>query len=717
LSFIINGCNKSYDTIVIEDFENRSLGDWTAEGKAFASGFAVGENAHDMLGQLGKGIASSLNYGDEPATGILRSGPFRIDKNSIHFLIGAQEIYFLPGPNAMKNPDDLAIQLIVDGKVVRSQVPDEFHAMFWRAWNVSEFKGKQAQIQIVDNDNRRGAHIDIDQIVQNDIPVEGRLVERKLTISHPKMNFPAKEGSVRNYIELWIDGKQIRAADIELARKEIDFWVVTDLNQWQGKEVVIRTRQYNEDDPSVLDKITMADDILDSDSLYQEPLRSQFHFSSKRGWLNDPNGLVYYDGEWHLFYQHNPFNWDHSRNDYNKTWGHAISRDLIHWNELPDAIHPDHLGPIYSGSAVVDENNSTGFQTGDEMPIVCIYTSAGGRSPWSKNEKFSQSLAYSNDRGRTFSIYVNNPVQPNIEYLNRDPKAIWHEPANQWVIILHFDERAMGFFTSKDLKTWEFQGELESEVMSDCPELFELALDGNDDNKKWIIHGGSGEYLIGDFNGKMFKPESDYIKYNYGNGFYASQTFNNVPKEDGRRIQMAWGLIPTKGMPFNMIMLFPLELTLRTTEEGPRIFTYPVREIEKIHGREHSWEDINIKPKENILSSLRGDLFDIDVEFDAGKGKEFGFVINGYTVAYNKVLKELSCGNNIASLRPENGKIQIRLLVDRVSTEIFGNKGRIYMPMRTLPLGDTKGIQVYSKGGSTKVTSLKVWEVMSIWDY
>jgi sucrose-6-phosphate hydrolase SacC (GH32 family) len=718
IAIFVFGCaEKRSDTIVIEDFNGDSYGDWIAEGTAFATGPAGGEDSHRMLGLLGSGFAASVNYGNEPAIGTLTSPPFLIERKSIHFLISSHELHFLPGPDGMKNPEDQVIQLLVDKKVVRSQVPDEFHAMFWRSWDVSEFKGKKAQIRIVDNDNRKWAHIDIDHIIQNDIPVEGFVVERQLSIDKTLLNMPVKKGILRNYLELFVDGKQIRGIDVGLATGDVDYWVVADLTPWMGKEVTVRTRKYDEEDSSILDRLAMADDILESGNLYQESLRSQFHFSSKRGWINDPNGLVYYDGEWHLFYQHNPYNWDHSRNDYNKTWGHAVSTDLVYWNELPGAIHPDHLGPIYSGSAVVDFNNTTGFQTGDEKPIVCIYTSAGGRSPWSIKEKFSQSLAYSNDRGRTFTIYEGNPVQPNIEYINRDPKAIWHEETNQWVVILHFDERAMGFFTSKDLKTWQFNGEIESEVMSDCPELFQLALDGNENNKKWILHGGSAHYLIGDFDGKMFKPQSDYIKYNYGNGFYASQTFNDVPKEDGRRIQMAWGLTPTEGMPFNMIMLFPVELTLQNTEEGPRMYAYPVKEIENIHGKEHAWTDIQIFPKKNILANLKGELFDIDVEFYAGNGKEFGFVINGYTVAYDKISKQLSCGENKVKLLPINGIIQLRILVDRVSTEIYANHGRIYMPMRTLPTGAAKGLEVYSIGGNTKLRSLKVREVKSIWDY
>jgi fructan beta-fructosidase len=718
VSLLVYGCSQNAsDTIVIEDFDGESYGEWTAEGTAFASGPSGGEDTHRMVGLLGSGFAASLNYENEPAVGTLTSPPFLIEKNSIHFLISSHELHFLPGPGGMENPDDQVIQLLVDDKVVRSKVPDEFHAMFWRSWDVSEFKGKKARIRIVDNDKRRWAHIDIDHIIQNDIPVEGLSVERRLTVNRPLLNLPVKEGAVRNYIELFADGKQIRGIDVELAKEDIDYWVVADLTPWMGKDLIVRTRKFDDHNRSILDRLTLADDILESNDLYQETLRSQFHFSSKRGWLNDPNGLVYYDGEFHLFYQHNPYNWDHSRNDYNKTWGHAVSTDLVYWNEMPDAIHPDHLGPIYSGSAVIDEKNTTGFQTGEEKPIVCIYTSAGGRSPWSKEEKFTQSLAYSNDRGRTFTIYEGNPVQKNIEYINRDPKAIWHEPTNQWVIVLHFDERANGFFTSKDLKSWEFQSELESDVLSDCPELFQLAIDGDKNNKKWILYGGSGHYFLGDFDGKVYKPETSEIKYNYGNGFYASQTFSNVPEEDGRRIQMAWGVIPTLEMPFNMILLFPVELTLHSTEEGPRMFAYPVKEIEKIHGKEYTWSDIELQPEKNILSDVTGELFDIEAEFSVGEGEEFGFVINGYSVNYQKESGQLISGEMKADLKPENGKIHLRILVDRVSIEIFANNGRIYMPMRALPTGEKPGLKVFTKGGSTKINSLKVHEVKSIWDY
>jgi len=688
------------DLILIEDFEASSYGEWTAEGDAFGKG----PRKRGMVGALGSRSAASTG---RSGVGTLTSPAFTIERNAIYLLLGSIEI---DGP-----PQELAVELLVDGDVVRTTSPSRYHAMFWESWDVAEFKGKKGRIRIVDKDTRRSAYISVDHIVQSDVPAERPLLERTITVTKPVLNFPLKTGAARHYIELVVDGKQVRAMDVELATDDIDYWVVTDISPWLGKEVLMRTRQHPLGNAHILDRISVEDDIRDADDLYREALRPQFHFSSKRGWINDDNGLVYYDGEYHLYYQHNPYGWDHSRNDYNKTWGHAVSTDLVHWTELAGVIHPDHLGTIYSGSAVVDEHNTTGFQTGKEKPIVAVYTSAGGRSPWSEGKPFSQSIAYSNDRGRTFTPYEGNPVLPNIEYINRDPKAIWHEPTNQWVIVLHFERGVMAFFTSKDLKSWEFQSEFESRYLVDCPELFQLPVDGDEDNKKWIIYGGPGAYYVGDFDGKQYTPETEITRYSYGNCFYASQTFNNVPEEDGRRIQIAWGTIAMLGMPFNQQLLFPVELTLRTTDEGLRMFAYPVKEIESIHAKEYTWTDVRLKPGQNILANVKGELFDIDAEFEIGRVDEFGFMIRGVPVVYNVKKNQLSCGRPKAILKPIDWKIRLRILVDKVSIEVFANDGRIYMPIRAIPEGDQKGLEIFTKGGSIKLSSLKIHELNSIW--
>jgi len=688
------------DLVLIEDFEAASYGKWTTEGDAFGKG----PRERGMVGALGRRIAASTG---RSGVGTLTSPAFTIERNAIYLLVGAIEI---DGP-----PQEVAIELLVDGNVVRTTTPSRYHAMFWESWDVTEFKGEKARIRIVDKDYRRPAIIFVDHIVQSDIPAERPLLERTITVTKPVLNFPLKTGAARHYIELVVDGKQVRAMDVELATDDdIDYWVVTDLSPWLGKELLIRTRQHPLGNAHVLDRISVEDGIRDADDLYREALRPQFHFSSKRGWINDTNGLIYYDGEYHLYYQHNPYGWDHSRNDYNKTWGHAVSTDLVHWTELAGAIHPDHLGTIYSGSAVLDKDNSTGFQTNKEKPIVAVYTSAGGRSPWSEGKLFSQSISYSNDRGRTFTTYKGNPVLPNIEYINRDPKTIWYEPTGKWVMVLHFDGRAMAFFTSDDLKTWEKQSEFKSPYLVDCPELFQLAVDGDEDNKKWIIYGGPGAYYVGDFDGKEFKPETGITEYSRGNCFYASQTFSNIPK--GRRVQMAWGVIPMEGMPFNQQLLFPVELTLHTTDEGLRMFAYPVKEIESIHAKEHTWTDVQLKPGQNILSGVKGELFDIDAEFDTGDADEFGFLINGFSVKYNVDKNQLSCGDSKAKLKSIDGKIRLRILVDRVSIEVFANDGRIYMPIRAIPEPDERMLEVFTKGGKIKISSLKIHELKSIWN-
>jgi sucrose-6-phosphate hydrolase SacC (GH32 family) len=357
--------------------------------------------------------------------------------------------------------------------------------------------------------------------------------------------------------------------------------------------------------------------------------------------------------------------------------------------------------------------------------LVLIYTNAREDSQWIKGKPFTQSIAYSNDRGRTFTPYEGNPVQSNIEHLNRDPKAIWHEPTNQWVIVLHFHRRAMAFFTSKDLKSWKFESELECSF-SDCPELFQLPLDGDEQNKKWILYGGSGDYIVGDFDGTNFTKETEELRFSYGNLFYASQNFNDIPEEDGRSIQIAWGRVDLPEMPFNQMMTFPVSLTLRSTDEGLRMFACPVEEIDNIRGKKHAWTDIPLKPGENPLEEVKGNLFDIDAKIEVRDADEVGLVINGFPVVYSvndqrlvggdgKKGDPFDSGETQADLAPEDGAITLRILVDRPSVEIFANGGRIYMPMQAVRDLKDQSLSIYSKGGDAHVEQLTVYEMKPIW--
>ena len=443
---------------------------------------------------------------------------------------------------------------------------------------------------------------------------------------------------------------------------------------------------------------------------YKETHRPQFHFTPKTNWTNDPNGLIFYKGEYHLFFQHNPFGIDWG----NMTWGHAVSRDLVHWKQLPHALHPDELGTMFSGSGVVDWNNTGGFQTGDESVLVNFYTSAGSHAP--KEVPFTQSIAYSNDRGRSWTKYEGNPVIEHIVGSNRDPKVIWHEPTQKWVMALYLDQNDYALFGSTNLKEWTRLSDLQIPD-TECPDIFELPVDGDPDNTKWVFWGAAGKYYVGSFDGTTFTPEGDAPRSDYGANFYAAQTWSDVPESDGRRIQIAWmsGSKPPD-MPFNQQMSFPCALTLRTTSEGIRLHREPVAEIESIHTYTHAWSDLALKPGENPLAGLTGELFDIRAEIALNDATAVGFNIRGQDVRYDVAEQQLTFLERSGPLAvPRNGKITLQILVDRISIEAFGNAGELSMTSYFLPDLNNADIGIYADGGTARLVSLKVHELRSSW--
>ena len=533
--------------------------------------------------------------------------------------------------------------------------------------------------------------------------------ERNFTFEKKYLNLPVKNESPSRLIRIIIEDDIVREFEINLAPGNPDFWVYLELKEFHGMKGVVQIDTLEYDLFEGFRSIYQDDTFPGEEQLYQEKLRPQFHFSSKRGWNNDPNGLMFYGGEYHLFYQHNPFGWPWG----NMTWGHAVSKDLIHWEELGDALHPDEFGTMFSGSGVVDWKNTTGFQTGEEPPLICIYTNAGDVNPWSKGKPFTQGIAYSNDRGRTWTKYEGNPVQGHLNEGNRDPKVIWWEETNEWVIVLYLIDDRMAFFRSPDLKRWELQSVMDA--FHECPELFQLPIDGNENNKKWILYGASGNYFIGEFDGSKFTPDTPEIRYNYGNAFYASQTFSDIPPEDGRRIQIGWATIEIPGMPFNQMMNFPVELSLRKTEDGLLMFANPVKEIEKLYKKSHSIKNEELHQGDNPLSQINGELFDIKAELNVGTASKLGFNVRGKEVAYHRKSKEIVCGEEVAPCKPLDGIIKLRILVDRTSIEIFINDGRYYMPMGFIADENYKSVSVFTEEGEAEIVNLEVYELKSAW--
>lgn len=438
-------------------------------------------------------------------------------------------------------------------------------------------------------------------------------------------------------------------------------------------------------------------------SLYNEPIRPQFHFCAKANWLNDPNGLVYYKGQYHLFFQHNPLSVDWG----NLTWGHAVSSDLVHWTELEPAIHPDELGDIYSGSAVVDWQNTSGLKKGDEKPICAFYSAAG--------KPFTQCLAYSTDSGKTFSKYEKNPVVPHIAGENRDPKVFWYAPGKHWVMALYLDGDEYAILNSADLIHWTQVSSLHFPKDGECPDLFELPVDGDAKNMKWVFVAGTGSYLIGSFDGKTFRPESGPFVGDYGEHYYATQSYNDIPAADGRRIQITWmrgGLYPN--MPFNQQMNFPCQCTLKTFPDGIRMCRVPVHEIEKLWTKDHKWSDAAITSGDNLLSGIKNELVDIDATIDLADADEVGFKLHGQTVAYVVKDQTLTALGRSAKLTPIDNRLSLRILLDRNSVEVYADQGRVVISNCVVP-GDDHSIELYTKGGKARIVSMHVHELKSAW--
>lgn len=446
--------------------------------------------------------------------------------------------------------------------------------------------------------------------------------------------------------------------------------------------------------------------------LYKESLRPQFHFTGRywnnykpnpqqgqEGWINDVNGLVYYGGEYHLFAQ-----------QWGRCWIHAVSKDLLHWNQLPPILLEDaKFGWSASGSAFVDWRNTSGLQTGKEHVLVAFYTG------W--NPK-AQCMAYSNDKGRTWTKYDKNPVlacQDRSPKEDRDPKVFWYEPHKKWIMVLYVNPGYM-FFSSNDLKVWEKLSE--SGGFYECPDMFPLPLDGDPKRLKWVLVNGDGSYVVGEFDGVKFTPETKRCRNDWGPHFYATQTWSDMPATDGRRIQIAWmrgGAYPD--MPFNQQLTFPCELTLRTLADGMRMCRYPVKEIGKLHSDEFVLSDRILKPGENPLATINGELFDIAVEIDISKSdcKELVFDVRGNLVKYTASNNQLdACGARV-ELKPRAGMLQLRILVDRMSVEAFGNQGEVSITSVARAKESKPALSLRALGGDVFVKSLAVHELKSIW--
>ena len=591
------------DDLPIGRFKGETYDGWAVDGEAFKPGPVAGdtltkleiENAPDDWS-----VASSEVHGDGP-TGTLTSPEFKVERKFIAFTIA--------GGNYERHT---CMNLLIDGKIVRSATGWRSDRLMPQSWDVAEFAGRTARVQLVDHASGDWGHVNVGPVLQTDDPAQP----------------PAPVAP-----------------------------------------------------------------------LYQEALRPQFHFTARQwamnrlnprereeGWLNDLNGLIFYEGEYHLFAQR-----------WNKCWVHAVSRDLLHWTELEPAFWEEKLDSgVQSGTCVIDYGNTSGLSPDKAKPPMVAF--------YSRNDNKSQCIAYSLDRGRTWAHYANNPV---LEFPERDPKVFWHPGAKHWVMMLYGGGQ-YHVFTSANLVQWKNQNKPIRDSF-ECPDFFEMPVEGQPGGKKWVLIQGNGKYSIGAFDGTEFKEETKRFTSDAGD-FYATQTWHNTETGDGRRIQAAWMRFSHfPDMPFSQQVTIPCELTLRPTRDGLRLFRVPVREIETLHSGRQAWRDRVLRAGSTLALAPSGRQFHIKADVKLDAGAKLTFNIRGQRITLSA--DTLSVDRRSATAQEEVRSVE--MLVDTASIETFINDGEL--SLTKFAIFSENGMSVKAEGGTALFRSLNVYPLRSAW--
>lgn len=540
---------------------------------------------------------------------------------------------------------------------------------------------------------------------------------------------PVEESSPESKLYMIVDNDVVRTLNVRLSVNKVDYYVPVDLSGYTDQSVLFNFQQ-TPDSALCWKEMRLSDQF---DMSNREKFRPTYHFTPAYGWMNDPNGMVYKDGEYHLFYQYNPYGsmWG------NMHWGHAVSKDLLRWEHQPVAIAPDALGTIFSGSCVVDADNTAGFGPG---AIVAFYTSASDRQ--------TQSLAYSLDNGRTFKKYDRNPILTSTQRDFRDPKVFWHADTKKWIMILAVGQE-MQLYSSANLKDWTFEsrfgeGQGAHGGVWECPDLIELPVKGAD-LKKWVLicninpggpFGGSAtQYFVGTFDGRQFVNEASALTkwMDWGKDHYATVTWSNAPR--GRAIGIAWmsnweyaNNVPT--MQYRSANSVPRELELYTRNGQTYVSSKPVPELLALRGKAQGKGPFKVdRPYEiNPILADNAGAYEIEIKFkNAGadvigfqlfntKGEEvemyYNLLENTFTMDRRKSGKvdfnQLFATATTAPV-PGGKEYTLRLFVDKSSIEAFDGNGDFVLTNLVFPDEPYNRIRFYAKGGGYTVTSFTVY--------
>lgn len=559
---------------------------------------------------------------------------------------------------------------------------------------------------------------------------EGQSIVR-LDANAKYLLLPVEEASQESKLYMIIDNDVVKTLNVRLAVNKVDYFVPVDLSAYTDKNISFNF-QLTPSTAICWNEMKLSDTF---DTTNREKFRPVYHFTPAYGWMNDPNGMVYKDGEYHLFYQYNPYGsmWG------NMHWGHAISKDLVSWEHQPVAISPDALGTIFSGSCVVDTDNTAGFGAG---AIIAFYTSASDRQV--------QSMAYSLDNGRTFQKYDRNPILTSTDRDFRDPKVFWHADTKKWIMILAVGQE-MQIYSSPNLKEWAYEssfgeGHGVHAGVWECPDLFELPVRGTE-LKKWVLlcninpggpFGGSAtQYFVGTFDGKTFTNESPNLTkwMDYGKDHYATVTWSNAPKD--RKIAIAWmsnwdyaNNVPT--LQYRSANSVPRDLELFTRNGQTYLSSLPSPEMLKLRGKAQKKGSFKVDRSHEINQLLANNngTYELEIKFKNNnadvmslqlfnsKGEEvelyYNLLDNRFTMdRRNSGQTSFSKTFASATIAPISAQKEytLRLLIDRSSIEAFDGNGEFAMTNLVFPEEPYNRISFNAKGGSFTVTSFTVYDL------
>ena len=506
---------------------------------------------------------------------------------------------------------------------------------------------------------------------------------------------PASDNAQNKRLYFYIDNELVYDIVLKLDNDSPDYKFPVNMRRFKGNKVKIISK------PMMNICFEKADKIQFD---YDEKYRPSVHFTASKGWINDPNGLVYYGGRYLMYFQHNPVaaTWG------NMHWGGAVSDDLIHWEEIGDVLFPDKGGTMFSGSAIIDKKNLTGLQRGNEPAILYFYTSAGNTSETSKGKPFTQCLAYSTDGGKTLIKYDKNPIIENLAYENRDPKVIYYSPLDIYIMVLYLDGHSFAILKSKNLLDWSQIQEITLPDDGECPDFYPLCADGDSKNIKWIFSAASDRYYIGSFDGNKFIIETAQKRLNFGNASYAAQSWSDIP--NGRRVRTAFASFVIPNNPFGSCLNIPQNMTIKTINGEPYLSALPVKEFEMLYKNRDFKTDVVINSDMPFIKSIQSKACDISVS--ASAEKSFSLELFGLKLSFNADDKILQCLDKSAPLKCENGTVDLRIIFDTLYTEIFADFGTVFMGMTYIADSNLNSLSIESK--NTTIHNIRVSELNSI---